>query len=130
MSFRTQLLAQYMADERHVYHISIPHRNRLSAMEMDTDNHGVQNLLLTAENIPELKNMICPACGNLPVHLQSVFPVGKRHELGKQIQFAKLWLETSHIDRGILTKEWAAGNYITSINKTDTGANAGGGNKT
>ncbi|MDT1817967.1 exonuclease, partial [Acinetobacter baumannii] len=61
---------------------------------------------------------------------KSVFPVGKRHELGKQIQFAKLWLETSHIDRGILTKEWAAGNYITSINKTDTGANAGGGNKT
>ena len=55
MSFRTQLLAQYMADERHVYHISIPHRNRLSAMEMDTENHGVQNLLLTAENIPELK---------------------------------------------------------------------------
>lgn len=48
---------------------------------------------------------------------KSVFPVGKRHELGKQIQFAKLWLETSHIDRGILTKEWAAGNYITSINK-------------
>nr|WP_319922619.1 hypothetical protein [Klebsiella pneumoniae] len=46
--------------ERHVYHISIPHRNRLSAMEMDTDNHGVQNLLLTAENIPELKNMIWP----------------------------------------------------------------------
>lgn len=61
---------------------------------------------------------------------KSVFPAGKRHELGKQIQFAKLWLETSHIDRGILTKEWAAGNYITSINKTDTGANAGGGNKT
>ncbi|MBC5022847.1 3'-5' exoribonuclease, partial [Klebsiella pneumoniae] len=57
-------------------------------------------------------------------------PVGKRHELSKQIQFAKLWLETSHIDRGILTKEWAAGNYITSINKTDAGANAGGGNKT
>ncbi|MCT9971550.1 exonuclease, partial [Klebsiella pneumoniae] len=28
------------------------------------------------------------------------------------------------------TKEWAAGNYITSINKTDAGANAGGGNKT
>lgn len=113
MSFRTQLLAQYMADERHVYHISIPHRNRLSAMEMDTDNHGVQNLLWKFTSA-----------------FKSVFPVGKRHELGKQIQFAKLWLETSHIDRGILTKEWAAGNYITSINKTDAGANAGGGNKT
>ncbi|MFM4049879.1 exonuclease [Klebsiella quasipneumoniae] len=130
MSFRTQLLAQYMADERHVYHISIPHRNRLSAMEMDTDNHGVQNLLLTAENIPELKKYDMPGLWKFTSAFKSVFPVGKRHELGKQIQFAKLWFETSHIDRGILTKEWAAGNYITSINKTDTGANAGGGNKT
>ena len=130
MSFRTQLLAQYMADERHVYHISIPHRNRLSAMEMDTDNHGVQNLLLTAENIPELKKYDMPGLWKFTSTFKSVFPAGKRHELGKQIQFAKLWLETSHIDRGILTKEWAAGNYITSINKTDTGANAGGGNKT
>lgn len=130
MSFRTQLLAQYMADERHVYHISIPHRNRLSAMEMDTDNHGVQNLLLTAENIPELKKYDMPSLWKFTSAFKSVFPVGKRHELGKQIQFAKLWLETSHIDRGILTKEWAAGHYITSINKTDTGANAGGGNKT
>ncbi|HBX2454016.1 TPA: exonuclease, partial [Klebsiella pneumoniae] len=128
--FRTQLLAQYMADERHVYHISIPHRNRLSAMEMDTDNHGVQNLLLTAENIPELKKYDMPGLWKFTSAFKSVFPVGKRHELGKQIHFAKLWLETSHIDRGILTKEWAAGNYITSINKTDTGANAGGGNKT
>ena len=130
MSFRAQLLAQYMADERHVYHISIPHRNRLSAMEMDTDNHGVQNLLLTAENIPELKKYDMPGLWKFTSAFKSVFPVGKRHELGKQIQFAKLWLETSHIDRGILTKEWAAGNYITSINKTDAGANAGGGNKT
>lgn len=130
MSFRTQLLAQYMADERHVYHISIPHRNRLSAMEMDTDNHGVQNLLLTAENIPELKKYDMPGLWKFTSAFKSVFPVGKRHELGKQIQFAKLWLETSHIDRGILTKEWAAGNYITSINKTDAGANAGGGNET
>ncbi|HDE1316228.1 TPA: 3'-5' exoribonuclease [Klebsiella pneumoniae] len=130
MSFRTQLLAQYMADERHVYHISIPHRNRLSAMEMDTDNHGAQNLLLTAENIPELKKYDMPGLWKFTSAFKSVFPVGKRHELGKQIQFAKLWLETSHIDRGILTKEWAAGNYITSINKTDAGANAGGGNKT
>ncbi|WP_213927949.1 exonuclease [Klebsiella variicola] len=130
MSFRTQLLAQYMAEERHVYHISIPHRNRLSAMEMDTDNHSVQNLLLTAESIPELKKYDMPGLWKFTSAFKSVFPVGKRHELGKQIQFAKLWLETSHIDRGILTKEWAAGNYITSINKTDAGANAGGGNKT
>ena len=42
----------------------------------------------------------------------------------------KLWFETAHIDRGVLTKEWAAGNYISSISRTPSGANAGGGNKT
>ncbi len=38
LPFRAQLLAQYMAEERHVYHISMPHRQELSALEMDTDN--------------------------------------------------------------------------------------------
>ncbi len=130
MSFRTQLLAQYMADERHVYHISIPHRNRLSAMEMDTDNHGVQNLLLTAENIPELKKYDMPGLWKFTSANKKVFPEGKRHELGKRIQFAKLWFATNAIDRGILTREWAAGNCISSVLKTDAGTNAGGGNKT
>lgn len=61
---------------------------------------------------------------------KAVFPEGKRHELGKRIQFAKLWFETPHIDRGKLVREWSAGNYISSVQKTDTGTNAGGGNKT
>lgn len=60
MPFRTQLLAQYMADERHVYHISIPHRDRLSLMEMDTENHAIQNLILAAENVPEIKKYDIP----------------------------------------------------------------------
>ncbi|WP_309601026.1 RecE family exodeoxyribonuclease, partial [Klebsiella variicola] len=38
LPFRAQLLAQYMAEERHVYHISMPHRQELSVLEMDTDN--------------------------------------------------------------------------------------------
>ncbi|MDP1233157.1 exonuclease, partial [Klebsiella pneumoniae] len=46
------------------------------------------------------------------------------------IQFAKLWFATNAIDRGILTREWAAGNCISSVLKTDAGTNAGGGNKT
>lgn len=61
---------------------------------------------------------------------KAVFPEGKRHELGKRIQFAKLWFETPHIDRGKLVREWSAGNYISSVQKTGTGTNAGGSNKT
>lgn len=130
LPFRAQLLAQYMAEERHVYHISMPHRQELSALEMDTDNAAVQDLILAAENIPEIKKYDMPALWKFTSANKKVFPEGKRHELGKRIQFAKLWFATNAIDRGILTREWAAGNCISSVLKTDAGTNAGGGNKT
>ncbi|EPQ4141159.1 PD-(D/E)XK nuclease-like domain-containing protein [Klebsiella quasipneumoniae] len=123
-------LAQYMAEERHVYHISMPHRQELSALEMDTDNTAVQDLILAAENVPEIKKYDMPALWKFTSANKKVFPEGKRHELGKRIQFAKLWFATNAIDRGILTREWAAGNCISSVLKTDAGTNAGGGNKT
>ncbi|ATQ89153.1 RecE family exodeoxyribonuclease [Klebsiella pneumoniae] len=130
LPFRAQLLAQYMAEESHVYHISMPHRQELSVLEMDTDNAAVQDLILAAENVPEIKKYDMPALWKFTSANKKVFPEGKRHELGKRIQFAKLWFATNAIDRGILTREWAAGNCISSILKTDAGTNAGGGNKT
>lgn len=130
LPFRAQLLAQYMAEERHVYHISMPHRQELSVLEMDTDNAAVQDLILAAENVPEIKKYDMPALWKFTSANKKVFPEGKRHELGKRIQFAKLWFATNAIDRGILTREWAAGNCISSVLKTDAGTNAGGGNKT
>ncbi|HDX9113776.1 TPA: PD-(D/E)XK nuclease-like domain-containing protein [Klebsiella michiganensis] len=122
MPFRIQLLAQYMAEERHVYHISIPHRGRLSALEMDTDNSAVQDLILAAESIPEIKKYDMPALWKFTSANKKVFPEGKRHELGKRIQFAKLWFETNAIDRGILTREWAVGNQISEVPHADTHA--------
>ncbi|QET16171.1 RecE family exodeoxyribonuclease [Klebsiella pneumoniae] len=130
LPFRAQLLAQYMAEESHVYHISMPHRQELSVLEMDTDNAAVQDLILAAENIPEIKKYDMPTLWKFTSANKKVFPEGKRHELGKRIQFAKLWFATNAIDRGILTREWAAGNCISSVLKTDAGTNAGGGNKT
>lgn len=130
LPFRAQLLAQYMAEERHVYHISMPHRQELSVLEMDTDNAAVQDLILAAENVPEIKKYDMPALWKFTSANKKVFPEGKRHELGKRIQFAKLWFATNAIDRGILTREWAAGNCISLVLKTDAGTNAGGGNKT
>ncbi len=43
---------------------------------------------------------------------------------------SKTWFETEHIDRGLLVKEWAKGNSVSAIQRTESGANAGGGNKT
>ncbi|MCO4802872.1 RecE family exodeoxyribonuclease [Klebsiella aerogenes] len=128
--FRIKLLAQYMANDNHVYQISIPHRKELAVLEMDTDNSAVQDLILAAENVQGLKDADMPTLWKFTSANKAVFPEGKRHELGKRIQFAKLWFETLHIDRGKLVREWSAGNYISSVQKTDTGTNAGGGNKT
>ncbi|HFZ0247167.1 TPA: exodeoxyribonuclease, partial [Klebsiella aerogenes] len=114
----------------HVYQISIPHRKELAVLEMDTVNSAVQDLILAAENVQGLKDADMPTLWKFTSANKAVFPEGKRHELGKRIQFAKLWFETPQIDRGKLVREWSAGNYISSVQKTDTGTNAGGSNKT
>ncbi|HFG9867654.1 TPA: exodeoxyribonuclease, partial [Salmonella enterica subsp. enterica serovar Onderstepoort] len=63
--------------------------------------------------------------------VKKVFPVdGKTPELATVIQFLKTWFETEHIDRGLLVKEWAKGNRVSAIQRTESGASAGGGNKT
>ncbi|VUS24544.1 Exodeoxyribonuclease 8 [Klebsiella pasteurii] len=74
MPFRIQLLAQHMAEEGHVYHISIPHRGRLSAMELDTDNSAVQDLILAAESIPEIKKYDMSALWKFTSANKKVFP--------------------------------------------------------
>lgn len=54
MPFRKQLLAQFTTDElRH--HVTREEYEAISALEMDTDNSYVQNLLLAAENCEEIK---------------------------------------------------------------------------
>lgn len=128
--FRIKLLAQYMANDNHVYQISIPHHKELAVLEMDTDNSAVQDLILSTENEPEIKKFDMPSLWEYTSACKKVFPEGKRHELGKRIEFAKLWVKTAYVDRGILVKEWASGNRITSVQRTDAGTNAGGGNKT
>ncbi len=122
MPFRTQLLAQYMQSDRHVYHISIPHRGRLEAMEMDQDNSAIQDLILAAENVPGIKKFDMPGIWKFTTAFKTVFPEGKRYEIGKQIQFSKLWFQTPHIERGILVKEWADKNQLTSVDDATSDA--------
>lgn len=98
---------------------------------MDTDNSYVQNLLLAAENAEAFKKAIEHDIHKIVNAVKKVFPVdGKTPELATVIQFLKTWFETEHIDRGLLVKEWAKGNRVSAIQRTESGANAGGGNKT
>jgi exodeoxyribonuclease VIII len=130
LPFRMQLLAQFIAEDKHVFYINWPQRNQIADLEMDTDNHYVQNLLLAAENVPQVKEYDMHGLWKITNAIKQVFPVEKRQELGMLIQFLKLWIETDHLNRGILVREWAKGNRISSVHRTDSGANAGGGNPT
>ncbi|EBQ4774167.1 exodeoxyribonuclease, partial [Salmonella enterica] len=90
-----------------------------------------QNLLLAAENVEAFKKAIEHDIHKIVNAVKKVFPVdGKTPELATVIQFLKTWFETEHIDRGLLVKEWAKGNRVSAIQRTESGANAGGGNKT
>lgn len=95
-----------------------------------TDNTYVQNLLLAASNVPELKKYDMNGLWKLTRAVKEAFPQDLRHELGLIIRFMKLWVVTNHIDRGILTREWAAGNRIDVIQRSDAGTNADDGNIT
>ncbi|MLR39532.1 exodeoxyribonuclease, partial [Salmonella enterica subsp. enterica] len=91
----------------------------------------VQNLLLAAENVEAFKKAIEHDIHKIVNAVKKVFPFdGKTPELATVIQFLKTWFETEHIDRGLLVKEWAKGNRVSAIQRTESGANAGGGNKT
>ena len=126
MPFRKQLLAQLTVDElRH--HITRSENAELHALEMDTDNGYVQDLLLAAENFPEVKAFDTKDLWRYTNAIRKVFSMEKRHELGLLLQFTKAWVATPYIDRGILTREWTAGNRINLVQRTDAGTNADGG---
>ncbi|EGI7593106.1 exodeoxyribonuclease, partial [Salmonella enterica] len=87
--------------------------------------------LLAAENVEAFKKAIEHDIHKIVNAVKKIFPVdGKTPELATVIQFLKTWFETEHIDRGLLVKEWAKGNRVSAIQRTESGANAGGGNKT
>ncbi|MGU6624790.1 RecE family exodeoxyribonuclease, partial [Salmonella enterica subsp. enterica serovar Newport] len=131
LPFRHRVLAQYIGDGEYLYHVDTDQKKEILRLEMDTDNSYVQNLLLAAENVEAFKKAIEHDIHKIVNAVKKVFPVdGKTPELATVIQFLKTWFETEHIDRGLLVKEWAKGNRISAIQRTESGANAGGGNKT
>ncbi len=131
MPLRHRVLAQYIGEGEYLYHVDASQKKEILRLEMDTDNSYVQNLLLAAENVEAFKKAIEHDIHKIVNAVKKVFPVdGKAPELATVIQFLKTWFETEHIDRGLLVKEWAKGNRVSAIQRTESGANAGGGNKT
>ncbi|EMF0937491.1 PD-(D/E)XK nuclease-like domain-containing protein [Enterobacter hormaechei] len=129
MPFRKQLLSQFTADEMR-HHVTREEYEAISTLEMDTDNSYVQNLLLAAENCEEVKGYDTKDLWRYTDAIRKVFSQEKRHELALVLRFTRIWAATDYIDRGILAREWAAGNRISSVQRTDSGTNADGGHVT
>ncbi|HCD6082117.1 RecE family exodeoxyribonuclease [Enterobacter asburiae] len=129
MSFRKQLLSQLTSDALR-YHLTQAEYHEIAKLEMDTDNGYVQNLLLAAASVEQIQKLDMPFLWKYTKAVRDVFDIEKRHELSLVLKFTQVWAETSHLDRGILTKEWAKGNRISGVQRTDSGTNADGGYKT
>lgn len=130
LPLRQRLLAQFISEE-YAYHIDTEQKKTIQELELDVDNSYVQNLLLAAENVEPFRKAPEIDIWKIVGALKTVFPVdGKRVDLVTVIQFFKAWFNTEHIDRGLLVKEWCKGNRVSQIQRTDSGTNAGGGNKT
>ncbi len=128
MPFRHRVLAQFIGVGEYLYHVDAAQKKEIVGLEMDTDESYIQNLLLAAENVEDFKKAIEHDIHKAVNAVKKAFPVdGKIPELATLIQFLKLWFATDHIDRGILVREWAAGNRISSVQRTDSGTNADGG---
>lgn len=107
MPFRKQLLSQFTADElRH--HVTHEEYEAIGALEMDTDNSYVQNLLLAAVNCPEVKGYDTKDLWRYTDAIRKVFSQDKRHELALVLRFTRMWAATDYIDRGILAREEGA----------------------
>lgn len=130
LPLRQRLLAQFISEE-YAYHIDTEQKKTIQELELDVDNSYVQNLLLAAENVEPFRKAPEIDIWKIVSALKTIFPVdGKRVELSTVIQFFKAWFNTEHIDRGLLVKEWCKGNRVSQIQRSDSGTNAGGGNKT
>ncbi|EEV5887924.1 exodeoxyribonuclease VIII [Escherichia coli] len=117
-------------DRKYLHHATREQRKHITALEMDQENSYVQNLLLAIRSMAEPTTLDNAALLRLTDAIKAVFSITKKHQPYEFKNFISAWLDTEHIDRDLLTKEWRKGNRVSRITRTASGANAGGGNLT
>ncbi|EMZ4243486.1 PD-(D/E)XK nuclease-like domain-containing protein [Salmonella enterica] len=119
-------LAQCGTDS--VLHQITPERLReLHSLEMDPDSRTGSILLALQNRKAQLEKLDTKNLHSLASYIGKVFPDGKQPQISDLINFIDAFVSTDCIDRGLLVKEWQKGNRVSCINRTPSGANAGGG---
>lgn len=132
LPFHHRLIAHFLHDEYH-YHIHVDRGDlkRIICLEMDTDDKYIQNLLLSGDNTSELQTYPDFNLFTCVQAIKQVFPVDKPAPLlGDMVTFLKKYVSTEHIDRKLMIQVWLDGNREFVVQRTPSGANAGGANKT
>ncbi|HHR5464374.1 TPA: RecE family exodeoxyribonuclease [Salmonella enterica subsp. enterica] len=130
MSERHRILSQFILDDAFSHHVTPVQLAEVSLLELDMSNSYIQDMLLACHNVPAIQKLDTPNLWKFTDAFKRIFPQDKRHTLHLMMNFAQAFVDTEHIDRGLLVKEWAKGNRVSTIQRTESGANAGGGNKT
>ena len=116
----------------------------VTRISLDMDASYPQNVLLACRNeqVRQLQHVFPETLADLFCDTQSVWPVdGPAPQLAQLVSFFKEWIDAYNnnssitapgkkIDRDGVTAKWLKKAGKTAIQRTDTGANAGGGNPT
>lgn len=115
------------ADKKYLHHATREQRRHITVLEMEQENSYIQNLLMGIRDIARLEKQDNATMLRLTDAIKTVFSVTKNHQPWEFKNFISAWLDTEHIYRDLLVKEWQKGNRVSCINRTPSGANAGGG---
>lgn len=126
LSFRQRVLAVYISEE-FKHHITADQRILIADLMMDTENHYVQDLMLATEHYPEFKVYSCHDLWKLTDALKKVLVPTARQELNALLRFCRAWIDTHHIDRGLLVNEWLAGKRVAVIQHAGSSETVGSG---
>ncbi|MFB1872647.1 exodeoxyribonuclease VIII [Salmonella enterica subsp. enterica] len=127
LSERHRILSQFILEDKFSHQITPEQLTEVSYLDLDTDDNYIQDMLLAYQKAPDLQKLDTPNLWKYTDSFKKVFSCDKRHPLSRMINFNQAYADAHPIDRGLLVKEWVKGNYVPCINRTPSGANAGGG---
>ncbi|GAL60343.1 putative exodeoxyribonuclease VIII [Pseudescherichia vulneris NBRC 102420] len=124
--------------------LSAEQKAEITRISLNMDATYPQNVLLACRNhdLRQLQHVFPETLADLFTDVQSVWPVeGPAPQLAQLVSFFKEWIDAHNsnssitatgrkIDRDGVTAKWLKKAGKTPIQRTDTGANAGGGNPT
>ncbi|ECC3814882.1 exonuclease VIII [Salmonella enterica subsp. enterica] len=127
MNERHRLLSQFLLEDKFSHRVTPELYAEISRLDLDQSNNYIQDMLLACHNVPGIQKLDTRNLWKFTDAFKRIFPQNKRHTLHLMMNFAQAFVDTDYIDRGLLVKEWLKGNRVSCINRTPSGANAGGG---